>query len=92
MVPKALGLTLLSALQNRDHHEQCKDYCPFGTLTIEYAPTRVVVEHPFRITGYFATNGPITLAPDVVATITGAPGVIDTVVTFDNTECLNATM
>lgn len=91
MVPKALGLTFLSALQKRQDG-QCQDYCPFGTMTIDIAPTEIVVQQPIRVTGYFSTNGPITLAPNIVATVTGAPGVIDTVVTFDSTEIQNNTM
>ncbi|PMB63993.1 hypothetical protein BM221_010156 [Beauveria bassiana] len=81
MVPKALGLRLLSALQKRQD-AACSDYCPFGTMTVGLAPTETVVQQPIRISGYFPTDGPITLAPNVVATITGAPGVIDTVVTI----------
>ncbi|KAM3498005.1 hypothetical protein MY10362_008662 [Beauveria mimosiformis] len=81
MVPKALGLTLLSALQKRQD-AACSDYCPFGTMTVGLAPTENVVQQPIRVSGYFPTNGPITLAPNVVGTITGAPGVIDTVVTI----------
>ncbi|KAM3550080.1 hypothetical protein MY1884_008428 [Beauveria asiatica] len=81
MVPKALSLTLLSALQKRQD-AACSDYCPFGTMTIGLAPTETVLQQPIRISGYFPTNGPITLAPNVVATVTGAPGVIDTVVTI----------
>ncbi|KAM3503603.1 hypothetical protein MY10362_004100 [Beauveria mimosiformis] len=85
MTPKALGLTLLGALQKRQD-ATCQDFCPFDTMTIEIAPTEIVVEQPIRVTGYFPANGPFTLAPDVVATITGAPGVIDTVLTVDSLE------
>ncbi|KAM3431266.1 hypothetical protein NHJ13734_007370 [Beauveria thailandica] len=85
MTPKALGLTLLGALQKRQD-APCQDYCPFDTMTIDIAPTEIVVEQPIRVTGYFPANGPFTLAPNVVATITGAPGVIDTVLTVDSVE------
>ncbi|KAM3505183.1 hypothetical protein MY11210_008069 [Beauveria gryllotalpidicola] len=85
MNPKTLGLTLLGALQKR-RDAPCRDYCPFGTMTIDIAPTEIVIEQPIRLTGYFPANGPVTLAPNVVATVTGAPGVVDTVVTFDRTK------
>ncbi len=90
MVPKALGLTLLAALKRQD--TQCQDYCPFGTMTLDVTPTEVVVQQPIHITGYFSTNGPVTLAPNIVATVTGAPGVIDTVITFVTTDSENSTM
>ncbi|KAM3468975.1 hypothetical protein MY5147_007430 [Beauveria neobassiana] len=85
MTPKALGLTLLGALQKRQD-ATCPDFCPFDTMTISIAPTEIVVEQPIRVTGYFPDNGPFTLAPDVVATITGAPGVIDTVLTLESSD------
>lgn len=91
MVPKALGFGLLSALQKRQD-AQCTDYCPFGTMTVEIAPTKIVLQQPIRVTGYFATNGPINVGAGLVATVTGAPGVIDTVVTFNNFETQNNTM
>ncbi|KAM3505189.1 hypothetical protein MY11210_008075 [Beauveria gryllotalpidicola] len=91
MNPKTLGLTLLGALQKR-RDAPCRDYCPFGTMTIDIAPTEIVIEQPIRLTGYFPANGPVTLAPNVVATVTGAPGVVDTVVTFDRTKYETNTM
>lgn len=84
-------MTLLSALQKRQDAD-CPDYCPFGTMSLQAAPTKVVVQQPIRVSGYFATNGLVTVGAGLVAAITGAPGVLDTVITFERTETQTGTM
>lgn len=91
MVAKAFGLSLLAALQKRQD-AACVDYCPYGTMTIELSPTKTVIQQPIRVTGYFTSNGPITLGEGYVAIVTGAPGRIDTVITLDKTKTQNNVM
>ena len=88
---KALGLTLLGALQ-RQQDDRCLDYCPSNTMSIEIAPTQIVMQQPVRISGYFDTNGPLTLGPNMVANINGAPAAVDTVITFGSTRTSVQTM
>lgn len=87
MLFKQLGVALLVSLTRRaDAADQCGDFCPSGVMTIVLQPKKVIAETPVRVTGYISTDGPISFDPEITASLQGAPGVVDTVITFTGTE------